>query len=443
VASDGNGVFGASPLGGDAGTAAGATVAKNAAAAAKDEAMSWPRPSTSTGVLELCDCARIHEKSDIFSKPHPMDLHAVLSQGLRQWHVQRAAACPICVPADEIAFSGSILRASGETPSIPGPSRPTWHGVWRFDDAPASDSLVSALLATSEGDPARFTLPPPFLTVGFAELAGIRDRVDAAASLVARIVTEELLATGGDGGCVPVVSTPPSGCPLCAGGAGESPLDRAWSAIGGWRGAVVLSGCRVTVGTIPALPPPLSTLLRSFNDLYTDPTTPDITTKPAAPAPACPSTTEHTHAAGGAGAACPPAPPSHDGDAAGGAGAGMSAETDAGSKPRRFPPKPKPPVQPLTVGARAHAKHAHRDSTGWWGTAAGTVAVRNANAEATIRRILADAVWVNVHAMVHDTPLLEVRVTSGHGARWSADGAFFRGFLEPPMAGGHDAGWRH
>ncbi|ELU15712.1 hypothetical protein CAPTEDRAFT_201130 [Capitella teleta] len=43
----------------------------------------------------------------------------------------------------------------------------------------------------------------------------------------------------------------------------------------------------------------------------------------------------------------------------------------------------------------------------------------------------------------HDQRILEVRQENGYGARWSADGRHFRGFLEPQMVDGHDVGWRH
>ena len=43
----------------------------------------------------------------------------------------------------------------------------------------------------------------------------------------------------------------------------------------------------------------------------------------------------------------------------------------------------------------------------------------------------------------HDVYIIEARQEGGYGARWSADGSMFRGFLEPQMEGGHDAGWRH
>jgi hypothetical protein len=355
-----------------------------------------------------------------------------LSALIVSWASGKAPGCVHSLADEEIAFI-ALLTAPGH--STPAPVTP-WLGAWRIDDSPPVSSAAAALLATTLSRPPAIVRPPYMPTVGFGEVASAREALEDKAAVVAGIVAELLAAPP------PSASAPPPTPPVCAwcvashSGSPIPPhvplLDRLWTTIGGWRGMVLLAGCRVTVGTLPLLPPPLTTLLASFNTLYTDP----------------------PPAAGGARDGISAAPPL----AAGGAGAGdataavdaataaVAASGGAGDRPapaRAYAPKPKPPAQPLTVGARAHAKHAHRDSTGWWGSASGTVAARNASAEACIRRILAGAVWVNVHAMVHDTPLLEVRVASGHGARWSADGTFFRGFLEPPMAGGHAAGWVH
>uniref|UniRef100_K1QZP0 Uncharacterized protein n=1 Tax=Magallana gigas TaxID=29159 RepID=K1QZP0_MAGGI len=45
--------------------------------------------------------------------------------------------------------------------------------------------------------------------------------------------------------------------------------------------------------------------------------------------------------------------------------------------------------------------------------------------------------------MIHDVYILEVRQEEGYGARWTADGSSFRGFLEPQMVDGHSVGWKH
>lgn len=93
----------------------------------------------------------------------------------------------------------------------------------------------------------------------------------------------------------------------------------------------------------------------------------------------------------------------------------------------------------LSVAARALAKHCGRKPPGWgscyWGeenvVMFGGDDDRNARAEAVISEILDEAVWMNVHHAPGGTRVLELRVESGHGARWHAADAAFRGFLEP------------
>ncbi|KAJ7114074.1 hypothetical protein C8R44DRAFT_630648 [Mycena epipterygia] len=127
----------------------------------------------------------------------------------------------------------------------------------------------------------------------------------------------------------------------------------------------------------------------------------------------------------------------------------------------------------LTAGARAWSKHAHRSqpqeltpeeakktaesSAGWWGTPSGPVAVINERALALFWKVMNAATWRNLHWLPHQILVYEVRVAEGYGLRWSQDrngvvdnedGAempewTFRGFVEPMMEGGHEAGWKH
>lgn len=106
------------------------------------------------------------------------------------------------------------------------------------------------------------------------------------------------------------------------------------------------------------------------------------------------------------------------------------------------PPKKGKPSQ-LTVGARALTKHCHRASDGWWGTSGGSEAAKNAWGKETLARILDGATWMNVHLLPHAKAIIEVRIAEGYGARWTADGSSFRGFLEPHREGGHLEGWKH
>jgi len=128
----------------------------------------------------------------------------------------------------------------------------------------------------------------------------------------------------------------------------------------------------------------------------------------------------------------------------------------------------------LSAGARALAKHCHRESSAafWGGELKGSEAAKNRQADAVLDRLLSGACWLNVHMLPHSSPCLELRTAAGYGARWvytplapppltppsstptdspsdtasATDGPWriaFRGFLEPQMPDGHDIGWRH
>ena len=101
----------------------------------------------------------------------------------------------------------------------------------------------------------------------------------------------------------------------------------------------------------------------------------------------------------------------------------------------------------LTVGARALAKHVHRDETAsWWGPAlTGSEGHKNMLARTVLRRLMDGASWINVHTLPHSVMVYELRVPEGYGARWAVtdDSVVFRGFLEPPDPDGHAKGWVH
>jgi hypothetical protein len=107
--------------------------------------------------------------------------------------------------------------------------------------------------------------------------------------------------------------------------------------------------------------------------------------------------------------------------------------------------KPKGEPSLLTVAGRALSKHAQRDSSArFWGRATGSKAHLNTLANQAISRILAGAVWINVHALPHDIQALEVRQKDGFGCRWVLTPRIaFRGFLEPHVEDGHANGWHH
>lgn len=108
----------------------------------------------------------------------------------------------------------------------------------------------------------------------------------------------------------------------------------------------------------------------------------------------------------------------------------------------------------LSVSARARAKHAHRGTENFFGAAKGNPEQQNRDALDIVNRLIEEAVWINLHIFsgTGGDPVLELRLESGYGARWSGhwkDGSRlpikveFRGFLEPQMEGGHELKWRH
>jgi len=68
---------------------------------------------------------------------------------------------------------------------------------------------------------------------------------------------------------------------------------------------------------------------------------------------------------------------------------------------------------------------------------------KNTFADEKVREIMRGAVWLNLHLLPHNVTIFEIRNNLGYGARWGADGAQFRGFLEPQMEDGHEKGWKH
>ena len=109
-----------------------------------------------------------------------------------------------------------------------------------------------------------------------------------------------------------------------------------------------------------------------------------------------------------------------------------------------------PSKSPLTVAARARAKHAHRGKEGYFGLAQGPPLQQNEDTSFILQRMMNEAVWMNRHcfAGVQDGSVsFEIRVPQGYGARWvineDSEDILFRGFLEPHAADGHERKWRH
>ena len=97
-----------------------------------------------------------------------------------------------------------------------------------------------------------------------------------------------------------------------------------------------------------------------------------------------------------------------------------------------------------------------RTIPGWWGSPKGPVAIINERAIELFWRVMKATTWRNLHWLPHTILVYEARVQEGYGLRWSQDRSpadsadeaderpwLFRGFVEPMMEGGHEAGWRH
>lgn len=93
----------------------------------------------------------------------------------------------------------------------------------------------------------------------------------------------------------------------------------------------------------------------------------------------------------------------------------------------------------LTVGARAWSKHVPRSQSAFWGKVSGGASEQNRLALSLIRRLLREATWWNVYGHFQKGTVFEVRIPTGHGARWQTIGPVFIGFVEPFVAGGIEA----
>ncbi len=93
--------------------------------------------------------------------------------------------------------------------------------------------------------------------------------------------------------------------------------------------------------------------------------------------------------------------------------------------------RPHSPTDPLTVAARALAKHAARHPDPWWGKVTGIVPQKNESARRVLERLLDAPTWWNCFGHYKHEVVYEVRGPSGHGARWGLKEMTLIGFLEP------------
>lgn len=102
-----------------------------------------------------------------------------------------------------------------------------------------------------------------------------------------------------------------------------------------------------------------------------------------------------------------------------------------------FPPEPSLLInsanqihkEGLSVAARARSKHVGRDN--FWGEITGKTENKNIIAKKYVEKIIDNHTWWNIYSHFKHNTIFEMRLPSGHGARWSGDGSTFIGFVEP------------
>ena len=108
---------------------------------------------------------------------------------------------------------------------------------------------------------------------------------------------------------------------------------------------------------------------------------------------------------------------------------------------RAFPPgaeqliqsasSPNTEGEELSNAARALAKHASRQRDEYWKQPSGSPTEQNEVALGLVQRMRSEMTWWNIFEHFQHGPIYEIRIPSGHGARWSNDGSTFIGFVDP------------
>jgi len=91
----------------------------------------------------------------------------------------------------------------------------------------------------------------------------------------------------------------------------------------------------------------------------------------------------------------------------------------------------KPYNNQMSIAVRAWEKHAERSSDRFWPERKGNAKQKEVLVTTLVSQFFNQWQWWNVYShQKHDT-VFEIRIESGHGMRWTADGQHFIGFLEP------------
>jgi len=84
-----------------------------------------------------------------------------------------------------------------------------------------------------------------------------------------------------------------------------------------------------------------------------------------------------------------------------------------------------------SVAARAWEKHVGRSTDPFWGVVSGNSDQKEKRVRTLVTDMLHNVTWWNVFYHYKHELVYEIRVSSGHGIRWTRNGETLIGFLEP------------
>ena len=85
----------------------------------------------------------------------------------------------------------------------------------------------------------------------------------------------------------------------------------------------------------------------------------------------------------------------------------------------------------ISKAVRAFEKHSERTTNSFWGKAIGNPAEKEEKVRDLLAGMLKNKTWWNVYYHYKHKVVYEIRIPSGHGARWKKDNLEFIGFVEP------------
>jgi len=85
----------------------------------------------------------------------------------------------------------------------------------------------------------------------------------------------------------------------------------------------------------------------------------------------------------------------------------------------------------VSKAVRAFEKHSERTTNNFWGKVTGNPKQKEEKVKELINYILEQKTWWNIFYHYKHELIYEVRIASGHGARWKKSNLEFIGFVEP------------